>query len=420
MPIVHSEGSVILLGHRNLFEGGERNLILERARALWRYAAISTRVLAFGGSRVCQAVLTEREEGLEIEARRLEGIFDIPRKRRWLKQELRDITCGCRVRGVILSGLFVTPLASALRSELEGRPLFLDMHGALEELREYPLSLGPGRVGKAASRAAGSLLFHWAHWHVRRALDVADAALVVSRPMALYLEEQFQARRSIVIPCGLSLPAPEFPELMSARARQRQEWGVSDNEPVFCFAGGLSGWQCCLEGLRAAAAVIREIGSGAVAMATPDPDGARELAHQAGIGDRLVSAERVRDDRLIQWLAGGDVGLLLRRSDMTNRVAFPNKFAQYLAAGMLVLSSPGLAAVAEIIEQRHLGVLAAPDEEEGIVVPAICSALSERARNMYEYIARAHHACREETDMSMHVRPLANALSSASFPRGRR
>lgn len=420
MPTDHSEGSIILLGHRNLFEGGERNLILERARALWRYADISTRVLAFGGSRASRPMLTEREQGLEIEARRLEGILDIPRKRRWLMREFRDSTCGGRVRGVILSGLFATPLASALRFQLDGKPLFLDVHGAIEELREYPRSLGSGRVGETASRAAGGLLFHWARWHLRRALDVADAALVVSRPMARYLEEQFQARRSIVIPCGLSLPALDFSELLSARVRQRKEWGVSDNEPVFCFAGGLSGWQCCLEGLRAAAAVIREIGSGAVAIATADSDGARELAQQAGIGDRLVSAEWVRDDRLIQWLAGGDVGLLLRRSDMTNRVAFPNKFAQYLAAGMLVLSSPGLAAVAEIIEQRHLGVLAAPDEEEGVVVPAICSALSERARNMRRYIARAHDACREETDMSMHVRPLADALSSTSLARGRR
>ena len=54
---------------------------------------------------------------------------------------------------------------------------------------------------------------------------------------------------------------------------------------------------------------------------------------------------------VISALCAADLGLLLRAECVTNRVAFPNKLDEYLAAGLYVVTSKGLPAAANICRQ---------------------------------------------------------------------
>jgi hypothetical protein len=52
---------------------------------------------------------------------------------------------------------------------------------------------------------------------------------------------------------------------------------------------------------------------------------------------------------LVYVLCAADIGLLLRHSVETNRVAFPNKIDEYLAAGLGIVTTLGLPAAAELV-----------------------------------------------------------------------
>ncbi|MBM4147212.1 MAG: glycosyltransferase family 4 protein, partial [Nitrospira sp.] len=340
--MVNNSPIVLVLCHRNLFEGGERNLILERARALWEYGGIASCIVAVGSSDNIEPFSLHQEfPGVTVKATRLTGIGAVGSLQRNLLNHLREKEHESNVCGVILSGIFALPLAKTVKRVLGNRPLLIDVHGAMEELIEYPNSYKFGFLKVSTAKWPWRFLYYWAQFQLKKALRFADAALIVSRPMGDYLHERYGSVRTLVVPCGISQKILNVDQLIQARKRRRDIWKVADEDPVFCYVGGLSEWQCVSEGLAVAVATINHMKRGAIAIATNSPAEAKILAQKAGVGEKLVCVEQVHESEIINWLAGGDAGLLLRHTNITNRVAFPNKFAQYLAAGLLVLTSSG-------------------------------------------------------------------------------
>jgi glycosyltransferase involved in cell wall biosynthesis len=60
------------------------------------------------------------------------------------------------------------------------------------------------------------------------------------------------------------------------------------------------------------------------------------------------------------YLATADIGFILRQTDPLNTVASPVKFAEYLAAGLAVVTSPGLEDPSLQVQQNGLGVVVSP------------------------------------------------------------
>jgi len=68
----------------------------------------------------------------------------------------------------------------------------------------------------------------------------------------------------------------------------------------------------------------------------------------------------LQSSELPRYLAAADIGFLLRETDPVNAVASPVKFAEYLAAGLGVVTSPGLEGAAELVVSRRLGLAISP------------------------------------------------------------
>jgi hypothetical protein len=70
-------------------------------------------------------------------------------------------------------------------------------------------------------------------------------------------------------------------------------------------------------------------------------------------------------DRIaVKWLSPGqinaylqacDYGLLIRETSVTNQVASPTKFAEYLQAGCKVVISPGIGDFSAFVQEHHCG-----------------------------------------------------------------
>ena len=84
-------------------------------------------------------------------------------------------------------------------------------------------------------------------------------------------------------------------------------------------------------------------------------------------------------DEVARWAAAADAGLLLRESNIINRVASPTKFAEYLSVGIPVLITDSLADFARIVEEDQVGRVVASDAAPGDVASSLASMLSASA-----------------------------------------
>jgi len=72
-----------------------------------------------------------------------------------------------------------------------------------------------------------------------------------------------------------------------------------------------------------------------------------------------------------------DYGFLLRERSLANAVAAPTKFAEYLAAGLKVLISPGVGDYSDLVEKHALGHVI---DENRTDLPLAPTSLEERER----------------------------------------
>ena len=111
------------------------------------------------------------------------------------------------------------------------------------------------------------------------------------------------------------------------------------------------------------------------------------LIASEGVADRVKIIPPVPYEELLDWTASADLGLNVLPPDysLSIRGCLPNKFFEYLMAGLPVLSSP-LDAVTEVIRTYHVGqiVSSLAPLDVGIAINAILAddvALSYMRRN---------------------------------------
>jgi hypothetical protein len=68
-----------------------------------------------------------------------------------------------------------------------------------------------------------------------------------------------------------------------------------------------------------------------------------------------VERKWLAPEEVSQYLEIGDYGLLLRPESITNEVASPVKFAEYVGAGLKVLISPNIGDFSEFTLKNNLG-----------------------------------------------------------------
>jgi glycosyltransferase involved in cell wall biosynthesis len=170
----------------------------------------------------------------------------------------------------------------------------------------------------------------------------------------------------IVIPSCIDLNSFLFDE--SRRIRRRVELGYSADDIVIVYSGGLSNYQMIPEML----ALWRRLAATNFALRflmliNSDP---RSLARSSGdleaLGDRLQIMKLQRTE-VFETLNSADIGFLLRETRELNATASPVKFAEYLAAGLSVVSSPGVGDLSNLIIDQHLGILISPMSAETAV-----------------------------------------------------
>jgi glycosyltransferase involved in cell wall biosynthesis len=226
-----------------------------------------------------------------------------------------------------------------------------------------------------------SLLSRWRVREARRdlqtALRAADGLNTVTSRLAevlqAYTGSPLEMPRMVV---GCCVDPGRFHFDAAIRAERRAHLGLTDKF-VFCYCGSMALYQRFDVVARLFAGVCRILPKAHLLVITRDQGGARNHLDEAGVDPAVVTMHSARHDEVASYLMAGDVGLLIREDNSTNRVASPVKFAEYLRSGLPVLITSCVGDFGAFVADHGVGeAIAWPVREEEAM--QACRRLRER------------------------------------------
>jgi glycosyltransferase involved in cell wall biosynthesis/SAM-dependent methyltransferase len=195
--------------------------------------------------------------------------------------------------------------------------------------------LGPFPVVKAFVQETVAMLF-------------SDRFLVVSKPLGrLFHGRGVHASQIHLVRNGVDL------ERFSAGSCVRS----SDNRRIFTYAGKFQPYQAVSDFVEAACRLSdRRISARFRIIGFSEEDADLRSEIEAKAGKRIELMDAMPQEALIRQLADSDVLVIPRRDSRVTRIAFPTKFAEYIALGKPVLVS-SVDESAEFVRKHDCGVV---------------------------------------------------------------
>lgn len=254
----------------------------------------------------------------------------------------------------------------ALAKRMSGGRLIFDFRGFLAE--EY-VSFGRWR--------AGGLLYRLTKMAERRLLRAADGIVFLTERMRRPQDVPFE-----VIPCCV--------DVARFAAAGRADLGLSERL-VYVYTGALGGYYL-VEETAALLAAAREADprTFALILTQTPPQAIVAALERNGFTADDYRVMTVPPAEVPKYLRAADVGLSLIRTSFARQASSPTKFAEYLAAGLPVISTAEIGDMDAQIEQHRVGVL-----------------LSRFDRDAYAEAIRAMTELRRDPELAERCRALA-------------
>ncbi|MGH7192318.1 MAG: hypothetical protein ACREJM_02150, partial [Candidatus Saccharimonadales bacterium] len=220
--------------------------------------------------------------------------------------------------------------------------------------------------------------------HIERiAVTQSDVRLAVSEKLVAYWRERFayDGKRHVVVPCTLSSHHPRLYADRQTIQTRRKQLGFSPDGVVICYSGSSADWQSLhLLDYWLGPIMERQSTVSLLMMSRANLDA-------LGIGREFSGRIRqvwVAPQEVAGYIAMAYYGFLMREGSVTNAVAAPTKFAEYLAAGLKILISPNLGDYSALVQDHALGHVMTEPRSAPPLVP---TSVEERER----LIEFAHH-----------------------------
>ena len=268
----------------------------------------------------------------------------VPTMARW-KRNTSILAWVCRLfkpEGIIARGVFATWMALRLRERgLVGRVCFDGRGAYAAQWEEYRLIDDDAMIAQFRPLE-------------QDAVNAADFRIAVSEALVQHWRERYGyvGEAHVVVPCTLGRAHTGPGDELVAGSRTGTPFGADD--VVLVYSGSTAGWQS----FDLLAELLSSI-----------------MDHQPDVKVLFLSKEDANNRSLkakypgrvfVQWLKADEVqytlqacdhGILVREDTITNRVASPTKFAEYLAAGLPVIISEHLGDFSKMVADEDLGIV---------------------------------------------------------------
>lgn len=295
----------------------------------------------------------------------------VPTMQRW-RANTATLAWVCRFlrpQGIMARGPFATWMALRMRDRGLVRKVCFDARGAYAaEWEEYRIVDDEALIAQVPTVES-------------EAVRNSDMRLAVSRALLGFWQERYghAGPAHTVIPCTLG---EEALERSPHGNRTRADLGFAGTDVVLAYAGSVAGWQSfgLLERLLAPV-LEQQPAVKLLFLSRPDPGIDRLQSRFPGRLKRVwVAPEEVH-----AVLAQCDHGLLLREDSITNRVASPTKFAEYLIAGLPVIITEHIGDYSAFVAEQRAGTVFRAD------APAPAFPRTDAAtRERMQALARTH------------------------------
>lgn len=244
-----------------------------------------------------------------------------------------------KIETIICRGAFATLIALETRNKFfKTLRVCYDGRGAMaaehEEYGVYP-----------------SYLVSFMEMCEKRSILESDIRIAVTSELVEYWENRYGYQSSnngscVVIPTTLSNnQIKRAHQLEECREEKREEIALNQNEILLVYSGSTAGWQS-LELLSQHLNDCLKNNDLVKVLILSKPHHVFEEL-QLKFPNRITKIF-VEPSEVFCWLSAGDYGLLIRDKSVTNSCASPTKYAEYLLAGLRVISNETTGAGGEV------------------------------------------------------------------------
>lgn len=164
----------------------------------------------------------------------------------------------------------------------------------------------------------------------------------------------YHEEKHIVIPCTLQSAWKEKIIEQNEMDELRKNAGFDKNDIILVYSGSASGWQSFSSLERILGNLLKnDPNSKLVFLSQSDPT-IEELKEKY---PGKVSNHWLPHTKVSEFLVMCDYGILYREKNVTNKVAAPTKFAEYLSAGLPVLISEEIGDYSDFVNKYNCGLV---------------------------------------------------------------
>lgn len=184
------------------------------------------------------------------------------------------------------------------------------------------------------------------------AVNNVDFRIAVSEKLVDYWRNTFNYYKDdhVVIPCSLN----RNHENLESKKISRKDIGLKKSDVVLVYCGSISGWQSFSKMFKFVKSQILQNKDIKVLLLTKELDEIKLLMNE--FPGRIICKWCSEKD-VLPLMELGDYGLIIRDNTMTNKVASPVKFAEYLYAGLKVVISEEIGDCSSFILEYNCGIL---------------------------------------------------------------
>jgi len=233
----------------------------------------------------------------------------------------------------------------------------------------------------------GSLKFRRMQKMEKVCMENADHLVCVSRALGDYIRENISNNVKITyVPCCTDIEKFRYNKV--ARDRLRKELNLQDKFVVL-YAGSFLPWHGKEEIIEVFSHIKQFVTHAHLLVLTSKvyiEEVLKEFTRK-NINSKDYTLRSIPREDVPDYLMTGDVGLSVRKRSIVNQVAFPTKFAEYLACGLPVLASGAIHDIRDIVRTHSLGAVIDEIEDTESIKRGVSSLLSLYGKEGQERIA---------------------------------
>lgn len=280
---------------------------------------------------------------------------------------------------IIARGVFATNLALSNKKRKRTKKVCYDGRGAFSaEVTEYDVIPDPNIVKSIPALEKNAVL-------------ESDARISVTNALVKYWQEEFgyQPGGEVVIPCTVSVAEQQLSDPAKTVAQvveTRKQFGWGQYDLVLVYSGSVAGWQS-FDVLELFFKHLVEHDSRVkLLFMSPEDEIITRLQEKYPTQVKRIF---VKHEEVASYLLAGDYGLMIREDSVTNAVASPTKFAEYLLAGLKVLTSGNIGDYSGFVQKHDCGqIVSSANYKEITLLPNTAQERSRLIQLGYENFSK--------------------------------